>query len=251
MGRRRGPPCCCVVALLLRGASLHTLDPRVHQVAHELVVVILLGAMRPQHVLLARLTSIRHSAPVAACAFLAGLLTGVQPMAPSDVWRTTVLLALLRLAGLAIWATRLGDWPLAAGCWVWTNVPFTAGVLGGLAGRAPPPPLSPGCGSERTSPRHIEDAEAHLDAEVGGVPPAGAPTAVQVRGGMPAGPPPPTSPEEATGEGDAVSPQSASRLDVMQSKLVQLSLALAAAWAALLAESLLGAGSESLLGLFL
>ncbi|EOD24467.1 hypothetical protein EMIHUDRAFT_457748 [Emiliania huxleyi CCMP1516] len=110
-------------------------------VAHELVVVILLGAMRPQHVLLARLTSIRHSTPVAACAFLAGLLTGVQPMAPSDVWRTTVLLALLRLAGLAIWATRLGDWPLAAGCW---------------------------------------DAEAHLDAEVGGVPPAGAPTAVQV-----------------------------------------------------------------------
>ena len=178
MGRRRGPPCCCVVALLLRGASLHTLDPRVHQVAHELVVVILLGAMRPPHVLLARLTSIRHSTPVAACAFLAGLLTGVQPMAPSDVWRTTVLLALLRLAGLAIWATRLGDWPLAAGCWVWTNVPFTAGVLGGLAGRAPPPPLSPGCGSERTSPRHIEDAEAHLDAEVGGVPPAGAPTAV-------------------------------------------------------------------------
>ena len=140
-----------------------------HQVAHELVVVILLGAMRPPHVLLARLTSIRHSAPVAACAFLAGLLTGVQPMAPSDVWRTTVLLALLRLAGLAIWATRLGDWPLAAGCWVWTNVPFTAGVLGGLAGRAPPPPLSPGCGSERTSPRHIEDAEAHLDVEVGGV----------------------------------------------------------------------------------
>ena len=56
---------------------------------------------------------------------------------------------------------------------------------------------------------------------------------------------------EAAGEGDAVSPQSASRLDVMQSKLVQLSLALAAAWAAPLAESLLGAGSESLLGLFL
>ena len=56
---------------------------------------------------------------------------------------------------------------------------------------------------------------------------------------------PPSPPEVGGGkvavwEGDAVSTHSASRLDVMQSKLVQLPLALVAAWAAFPAESVLG-----------
>ena len=92
---------------------------------------------------------------------------------------------------------------------------------------------------------------------VGGVPPAGAPTAVQVRGGMPAGTPPPSPPEEAgrwaTGPGGAVSTHSASRLDVMQSKPVQLSLTLVLVRAPLSRPRalLLGTAVLNLLGIFL
>ena len=92
---------------------------------------------------------------------------------------------------------------------------------------------------------------------VGGVPPAGAPTAVQVRGGMPAGTPPPSPPEEAgrwaTGPGGAVSTHSASRLDVMQSKPVQLSLTLVLVRAPLSRPRalLLGTAALNLLGIFL
>lgn len=101
-------------------------------VVHEVVAIILQMSFKPLDPLRVRLLEVRASSVLPCAAFVAGAITGVQPLPRRSLICFSLVIFMLRNVGLIIAYFRLAD-PLPLHCLMQTNLPFALGACFVLA----------------------------------------------------------------------------------------------------------------------